>query len=240
MNCQRWASSPKNLVVWPIINANSPLDTFPTLAINDSALLHAMLSISCLHISQLQNSPATQSLKHYHISLRRIGKALLLPSKRALPATLAAAMLLAFYECWCADHQKWTNHLLGAKHLLSQVDFAGITRHLKLKKQRQRQEEVNRYFETQQHNGAQVFQEDIARIQNPADDVNETIVGMLMGSKLRYDEYGHIIDDISQHNDRDREYSDKDLEVFELQRDLFWWYAKQDVYQSILGGGKLL
>jgi hypothetical protein len=199
-----------------------------------------MLALACLHISQLQNVPVTTSLKHYHISLRRVGKCLRLPSKRAQPATVAAAMLLAFYECWCADHQKWSNHLLGAKHLLNQVDFASITKYIKVTKQQQRQEERVRYYQAQQQNGGHGFLDDRTRFQTYVDDVDENIVGMLMGKKLRYDQYGQILEDIEQDDGGDKVYSQKDLETYETQRDLFWWYLKQDVYQSILGGGKLL
>ena len=31
-----------------------------------------------------------------------------------------------------------------------------------------------------------------------------------------------------------------DLSRYELYQDLFWWYAKQDAYQSIVGGNGLL
>lgn len=34
--------------------------------------------------------------------------------------------------------------------------------------------------------------------------------------------------------------TDKDIENYETLRDLLWWYNKLDVYQSILGGSKLL
>lgn len=34
--------------------------------------------------------------------------------------------------------------------------------------------------------------------------------------------------------------TDKDIADYENLRDLFWWYCKMDVYQSILGGAKLL
>ena len=34
--------------------------------------------------------------------------------------------------------------------------------------------------------------------------------------------------------------TDKDIEEYEGLRDLFWWYTKMDVYQSMLGGAKLL
>ena len=34
--------------------------------------------------------------------------------------------------------------------------------------------------------------------------------------------------------------SDQDAENYDNVRDLFWWYCKMDVYQSMLGGTKLL
>jgi hypothetical protein len=34
--------------------------------------------------------------------------------------------------------------------------------------------------------------------------------------------------------------TDRDIEQYENVRDLFWWYCKMDVYQSMLGGTKLL
>lgn len=210
--------------------------TFPTLALNNSALLHAMLAIASLHISKLQGGPITASYKHYALSLRRIAKSVSLPTRRGHPATLAAALLLAFYECWAADHQKWSNHLLGAKQLVKEIDFAGMTRHIKRKKAQKRQEVLER-----QHfaydNGLEYDFDDQSHLR-PHDEVDENIVGIIMGRKVSYDEYGQVVDD-----DRipgwGKEYTERDLEIYETQRDLFWWYCKQDTYQSILGGGKL-
>jgi hypothetical protein len=34
--------------------------------------------------------------------------------------------------------------------------------------------------------------------------------------------------------------TDKEIEKYDIICDLFWWYCKMDVYQSILGGTKLL
>lgn len=34
--------------------------------------------------------------------------------------------------------------------------------------------------------------------------------------------------------------TEKDIDRYENLRDLFWWYCKMDVYQTILGGTKLL
>jgi hypothetical protein len=34
--------------------------------------------------------------------------------------------------------------------------------------------------------------------------------------------------------------TEKDIEKFENLRDLYWWYCKMDVYQTLIGGTKLL
>ncbi|KAH7314149.1 hypothetical protein BKA65DRAFT_571361, partial [Rhexocercosporidium sp. MPI-PUGE-AT-0058] len=211
--------------------------TFPTLALNNSALLHAMLALASLHISKLQGGPITASYKHYALSLRRIAKSVSLPTRRGHPATLAAALLLAFYECWSADHQKWSNHLLGAKQLVKEIDFAGMTRYIKRKKARKRQEALERNQYSHEH-GLEYDFDDQSHLQ-ASDEVDEDIVGTLMGRKVSYDEYGQIIDDGRNAGMWEKEYTDRDLEIYETQRDLFWWYCKQDAYQSILGGGKL-
>lgn len=211
--------------------------TFPTLALNNSALLHAMLAIASLHISKLQGGPITASYKHYALSLRRIAKSVSLPTRRGHPATLAAALLLAFYECWAADHQKWSNHLLGAKQLVKEIDFDGMTRYIKRKKAQKRQEVLER-----QHyafdNGLEYDFDDQSQLRTH-DEIDENIVGILMGRKVSYDEYGRIIDDGRDAASWGKEYTARDLDIYETQRDLFWWYCKQDTYQSILGGGKL-
>jgi hypothetical protein len=72
-----------------------------------------------------------------------------------------------------------------------------------------------------------------------SEDVDENIVGMLMGKKVQYDQYGQILDDSIPENGS-KAYTLKELETYETQRDLFWWYCKFDVYQSLLGGGPLL
>ncbi|KAH8648788.1 hypothetical protein BGZ60DRAFT_474269 [Tricladium varicosporioides] len=213
--------------------------TFPTLALSNPALLHAMLALGCLHIAKLQNRPITASLKHYAIGLRRVAKCVSLPSKRGQPATLAAALLLAFYECWSADHQKWSNHVLGARQLVREIDFSGMTRYIKLKKAQERREEHMRYcHQAQQQGMGHNFYDDRVQFQAYVDDVDENIVGMIMGKRVAYDAYGSVIDDTANGQDN-KTYSEKDLEIYETQRDLFWWYCKQDAYQSILGGGRL-
>lgn len=198
-----------------------------------------MLALASLHIAKLQNGPITASLKHYAYSLRKIGKSVSVPHKRRHPATLAATMLLAFYECWCADHQKWTNHLLGAKMLVREIDFAGVTKHLRSVKLQQHREERAMDYQAQQQ-GYQPMYDERNLLPGATEDVDENIVSMLMGKKLRYDQYGRIIEDYIPDDGAGRIYTERDIATYETQRDLFWWYCKNDAYQSILGGGRLL
>ncbi|KAK2630455.1 hypothetical protein QTJ16_001275 [Diplocarpon rosae] len=211
--------------------------TFPTIALQNSALLHAMLAITSLHISKLQNGPITASYKHYALSLRRVAKSVSLPTSRGHPATLAAALLLAFYECWLADHQKWSNHLFGAKQLIKEIDFAGLTKHIKRQKAHERQNHLRKLRYAQEH-GLKFSFDDSSHLR-PTDEVDEIIVGNLMGRKASYDEYGQVIDDRQSKSTWGKKYTKRDIEIYETQRDLFWWYCKQDSYQGILGGGKL-
>lgn len=199
-----------------------------------------MLAIASLHIAKLQNGPITASLKHYAYSLRKIGKSISNPNRRGQPATLAAAMLLAFYECWCADHQKWSNHILGAKMLVKEIDFAGMTKHIKSLKLQQHKEEHAKDYQAQQQQALQGMQVPGIQYHWATEDVDENIVSMLMGKKLRYDQYGRILEENLPDNGANKTYTEGDLEIYETQRDLFWWYCKQDTYQSMLGGGRLL
>jgi hypothetical protein len=189
-----------------------------------------MLALASLHIAKLQGGPITASLKHYAISLRRVAKSVSLPTRRGHPATLAAALLLAFYECWSADHQKWTNHLLGAKQLVREIDFANMTRYIERKRAQHQAQFRGKFSSNNDVKFSTSFD---------SEETDENLVGVLMGKKVRYGEYGHV-DDFASEPYWPRNYTEKDLEIYETQRDLFWWYCKQDVYQSILGGGKLL
>ncbi|KAG9241931.1 hypothetical protein BJ878DRAFT_202247 [Calycina marina] len=213
--------------------------TFPILALQNTGLLHAMCALASLHIAKLQNKSVTPSLRHYAYSIRRVAKSLGQPTKRVHPATLAAAMLLAFYEVWCADHQKWTNHLLGACMLVREIDFAGTTRYIKSMKQRQRQEQEHTRYEQHHQHEYSATGNSVDNTISSVDDVNENIVAIIMGKQIRYDQHGQVIDEDIQETRDTKVYTKRDLEIYENQRDLFWWYCKQDVYQSILGGGKL-
>lgn len=213
----------------------------PTFALGDQALLHAMLAIGSLHIARVQDGPITASLKHYHIALRRIAKNVGLPTRRIQPATLAATMLLGWYEVMSSDHQKWCNHVLGAKQLLKEFDFAGMTRYLKSIKSQRRAWRGNLYHHDMALgivSGPYPREAEYSQHIEWDDEVNETLVGVIMGRKLNCDERGKILD--HSPDIRQKVYTQRDLEVYETQRDLFWWYCKQDMFQSVLSASGLL
>ena len=69
-------------------------------------------------------------------------------------------------------------------------------------------------------------------------EVDENLVSMFMGWKIQYNQYGQIVEDEAPHTGPAK-YTERDIEIFETQSDLWWCYARQDAYQSILGGGPL-
>jgi hypothetical protein len=146
-------------------------------------------------------------------------------------------MLLAYYEVWCADHQKWSNHLLGAAMLLREIDFESMTKHIRAMKQQLRREEQEREYGQLGYDGTYGRTSGFSK---STEDVDDNIVAVLMGKQLKYDHEGRIVEEGLGGDERYREYTERDLDMYETQRDLWWWYCKQDAYQSILAGGKLL
>lgn len=123
--------------------------------------------------------------------------------------------------------------------LLKEIDFVGITKYIKSLKMKQRQEEEAQNFPGMQQTFGG-FHEDDNMYQRANEDVDENIVGMLMGKRVQYDQYGQILDDDAGDVPGRKTYTEKQLQDYDIQRDLFWWYCKMDAYHSILGGGRLL
>lgn len=76
--------------------------------------------------------------------------------------------------------------------------------------------------------------------QSMNDEVDENLVGIIMGKQIRYAEYGQIIEDPDGPYMGNKRYTQRELDLFDTQQDLFWWYTKQDVFQSILSQNRLL
>ncbi|CAK7270383.1 hypothetical protein SEPCBS57363_004076 [Sporothrix epigloea] len=214
--------------------------TFPIIALNHPALLQAMLALGSLQMARLQGAPHTASMKHYHLSLRRIARNCGSPSRRVQPATLAATMLLGFYEVWTSDHDKWCKHLWGARAIMREIPIKDMTRKIIALKREQRMnlQAYSSEFGNGPFANTLVAERDI-------DQVDSSLVERLSGRPVGYEDdkpsaTTSASASVFQAWTASNHYTEKDIETYELIADLFWWYCKMDVYQSILGGTPLI
>ena len=197
----------------------------PVAALRHQGLLHAMLALSSLHISRLQRASDTPSRQHYIWACKRINRLLTDPTKRYKITTIATSMLLGFYEVMTADHRQWNMHLSGSKQLFAETDFASLTRQFRQMKSARA---------ARWHLGREdVFtspnldpQDDIL---DQIDDVDERVISRLVGRAVRYDDHGWITPQSGLP-------PQLNLSNFGLLKDLYWWYIKQDAFQSIISG----
>lgn len=219
--------------------------TLPMRALSHQGLLHAMLALASLHIAKLQQTSSTPSLKHYHYALRRVAKALGNQKKRRDVATLAATQLLGFYEVTTAEHNKWNSHLAGARELIMDIDFARMVKRIESHRQQQEEAEARNKLQMQHgltnaywHQYGQGVLDDFpARADRQLD---ERLISTIMGWGIRYDQHGQITDESDPAPYMESPLTAHDIENFEIQCELFWWYVKHDIYQSIISGNRLL
>jgi hypothetical protein len=203
--------------------------TMPMAALRHQGLLHAMLAMASLHIARLQGGSVTPSMQHYAWSLKRIHKAVGNPKSRLKLTTIAASMLLGFYEIMTADHMKWNMHLAGSKQLFVETDFAGMTREVCRMKSEKAARERGRVgsYSTPEPSSTDDLLEQIP-------DIDERFVSHLVGRQVKYYDYGRIESHQSVIP------PELDLNKFEILKDLYFWYLRQDAYQSIVSGNPLL
>lgn len=210
--------------------------TVPILSLSHPPLLHAILALSSLHISKLTHGPNEPSLRHYHIALRRLGKAIASDRHRGHVATLAATLMLAYYETMAAEHDKWSSHIHGAKQLLREIDFERVTRRVELidVEEASGEEQADTQYAAAPGRPSLLTMRKIRR-HMIAEDVDETLQSYLMGGKRRRGNAQK-----PHRRTADRPFTKKELETLKLQADMFWWYAKMDCYQSLLSGCPLV
>ncbi|RAH82606.1 hypothetical protein BO86DRAFT_72304 [Aspergillus japonicus CBS 114.51] len=237
---ERHPIDPSTMLGAPVPTAQQGLWTYtlPLKALESQVLLQAILALSSLHISFLQQAPPTVSLKHYHYALRRVGVAVGLPTRRKQITTLAATLLLGYYEVMGADHSKWNSHVAGSAQLVREIDFAGMTRGLRAQRRRV-------WAQRQQMQPPVMALTDSYLFGDPTSDddpfaekessINDQLIGTLLGRAVNYDEFGQINDD-SGNPRQYKHFTRKDIENYRIQCDLYWWYCKQDVMQSIISG----
>lgn len=193
-----------------------------------------MLALAALQIAKLQKVPPTAAMKHYHLAIRRIAKNVKASSRRTQPPTLAATLLLAYFEVWSSDHDKWCNHLFGARILLREIPLKEMTRQClpaKRFKQEQRDAENQNHF-------APFFHGLNMNARSELLILDYQLLTAITGQHVTPEQYNLGEDQPFQAGVEHT--TDRDIEQYENLRDLYWWYCKMDVYQSILGGTKLL
>ena len=212
--------------------------TLPMMALSNQCLLQAMLALASLQIARLQQAPLTTPMKHYHYALRRVAKAVATPSKRTHIATIAATLILGHFEAMTAEHTKWSSHLAGARQLLMEIDFKGTTKRIREEKARISTAVNDLWYSSYVDPQFQSFGGRGMPFAPNSDALDENLIGQLMGRKTKYDQYGSIIDDGPvgpKHN-----LSENDIEEYQIYRDLFWFYCKLDMIQSVIRGTELL
>ncbi|KAF2656874.1 hypothetical protein K491DRAFT_714930 [Lophiostoma macrostomum CBS 122681] len=224
-------SSPSHQSLWTSI--------LPLKALNNQALLHAMLALASLHIAKLQKASVTPSYKHYAYALKRLGRYLGNPKKRLQIPTLATALLLAYYEVMTAEHVKWSTHLVGAAQLLAELDFRTLTQDAR--RQKAAQAAQDRQFPYQNPDMLIDQKEFEQRLHEATVMPDERLVGTIVGKKLSYDDFGRVLEEGNrQHQPRQGHHEKMDLRTYETFQDLYWFYCRQDAFQSIISGNPLI
>lgn len=213
----------------------------PLRALRDFGLLHAILALASLHIANLQGADTTPSVRHYLYAIRSVHKAVANEQRRHRVETLAATLLLGYYEVMTADHAKWCSHLLGARQLLNEIGYPSMTKQVRrMRAQEQAFRQMDEYGYPQAP-----FPMDNQASSQSITNIDEGLVSTIIGRKLRYDEFGHVVDaqDPAEGNPKSAISPGSehvDLETYDLYQDLWWWFLRQDAYQSIVSGNGLL
>lgn len=211
----------------------------PLRALNHQGLLHAMLALASLHIARLQGASITPSYKHYAYSLKRLVRSLSHPKKRLSIPTLATSILLAYYEVWTAEHTKWSTHLVGAARLITELDFRSLTREARrLKAVQTAQDQQFLHQNPEMVVDRRQYEQ---RLKESAMMPDENLVSTIVGKQVSYDDFGAVFEENGAREDTKPNISaNLDLNSFETFQDLYWAYARQDSYQSIVSGNPLI
>ena len=212
--------------------------TIPTLALSNPALLQSMLALSSLQISRLQSTPLTIPMKHYQFALRKVARSVAVPSKRSSISTLAATLLLSHFEVISGEHAKWNSHLAGARQLLIEVDFKGMTRRIVEEKLRLASSVDVDWSRPYVNAQFQSYGDDLPWVPEP-NSVDESVVSQMTGVKVKYERHGSIVDESNVTTSNGR-LSEKEMDEYQTYRDLFWFYTKLDMIQALLRGRRLL
>ncbi|KAJ3485514.1 hypothetical protein NLG97_g6797 [Lecanicillium saksenae] len=196
--------------------------TLPVIAFHHPGLLHAMLALASFQFAKIQGQIPIAAIRHYSRAIRRVARNVNSPSRRTHLATLAATLLLGYFEVWMADHKNWCKHLNGAGILLREIPLRAQARRC-LPKRRQL-EQLQSLI-------------DPTYVPKEQENLNYELLRTITGRSVDASDYG--LEDEEKDVEFLQDVTAQDIEKFENLSDLFWWFCKMDVYQSVLGGTKL-
>jgi hypothetical protein len=71
------------------------------------------------------------------------------------------------------------------------------------------------------------------------DEVDTDLISQITGQQVNYTaDAGKILNEGRRRTTR--QYTERDIETYETISDLYWWFCKMDIYQSVLGGTRPL
>lgn len=196
--------------------------TLPVIAFHHPGLLHAMLALASFQLARIQGQTHVAAIRHYSRAIRRVARNVNSPSRRTHLATIAATLLLGYFEVWMADHKNWCKHLNGASILLREIPLGDQARRC-LPKRRQ--------LEQQRTLSDPTF------VPKEQEKLDYELLRTITGCSVYPHDYG--LEEDEAEVEKSLEATSQDIEKFENLSDLFWWFCKMDVYQSVLGGTKL-
>lgn len=131
-----------------------------------------------------------------------------------------------------AEHVKWSTHLVGAAQLVSELDFPSLTqaaRRLKAKQDAQEQGFLGGFGE---HDPISVESTMVP---------DEGLVSHIVGKEVNYEKFGRVLEHGVDGQERKTPFTEKlDLKTFETLQDLYWFYSRNDAFQSMVSGNPLM
>lgn len=198
------------------------------MAMRDQGLLHAVLAMSSYHIAKTQGAVTTPAHKHYTYAIRNIHRSVRPGKKRHEATTLAATILLAFYEVMTADHRAWNTHLAGAIQLVREIDFIGISAHIEYCKYQGLLRIRSGTAMTRDHLINHIFP-----------NADPQLINKIMGRISSNDDLGRPIGDWPTVY-KQTDLTDADIRNYSIFQDLFWYSCRHDVIHALVGGNPLM
>ena len=175
-----------------------------------------------------------QKASHHHDSRHKSSPRLLrrFESSPSVKTTLTVLVM-------SAEHVKWGTHLVGSAQLVAELDFPSLTQEARRMRAAKTARESNFPY---QNPNMLIDQKQLD--QSLKDGImmpDEKIISIIVGQTVSYDDYGKVFEDVDMNQDKKRGFQGKlDARTFGTLEDLYWFYLRQDAFQSMVSGNPLM